>query len=405
MKLMEQKQIVQKQIQHNYMSQLIGAALLALSMGTASASVGAMGDPDDPQTDKKMEVRTQVMVMNNGQTTTRTETSVFPEKASFFTTSNGGMHFFSSAEPVKNAPYSAEAISETVQKLADGNTISSKSSMLNFRDSAGRSRTEVRNAKGETTQIMISDPAGSVLTLNPATKTATKLETKVNFVGGKLPAGGIREINVEKIRKGKEGGENVEVRAIVGDAKPGEKTVVVRRVEGGELSSTSATTSATNHMQGKEITIDVRGPEHGSAIGMLANGPDGAFMRLFADSKWAAKKQSKTLGTKEIEGVKAEGKLTSYEIPAGEIGNAQALVVSDEVWTSPELQLVVYSKHSDPRSGDRIYRLTNLKREEVAASQFVAPSDYKVRDLAKEMKVIMKDGLEKTEKVEKIERK
>ena len=83
--------------------------------------------------------------------------------------------------------------------------------------------------------------------------------------------------------------------------------------------------------------------------------------------------------------------------------NAQAIVVSDEVWTSAELQVVLYSKRSDPRSGDRIYRLTNLKRDEVAASQFSVPSDYKVRDLSKEMKVIVKEKNEKAEQSKYVE--
>ena len=47
--------------------------------------------------------------------------------------------------------------------------------MLNFRDSAGRTRTESRNAKGELNQVIISDPNGSVLMLNPMTKPPTRL--------------------------------------------------------------------------------------------------------------------------------------------------------------------------------------------------------------------------------------
>jgi hypothetical protein len=55
-------------------------------------------------------------------------------------------------------------------------------------------------------------------------------------------------------------------------------------------------------------------------------------------------------------------------------------VVSDESWYAPELQVTVYSKHSDPRSGERVYRLANLKREEPAASLFAVPADYTVKD-------------------------
>jgi hypothetical protein len=81
-------------------------------------------------------------------------------------------------------------------------------------------------------------------------------------------------------------------------------------------------------------------------------------------------------------GVKAQGKLRSYEIPAGEIGNAKPIVVSDESWWSPELQITLYSKHSDPRSGDNIYRVDNLRRDEPSAALFTVPSDYTVKDLS-----------------------
>ena len=370
-------------------------ALLAMGSNHVMAQGVGLIDGDEPQNDKKVEVRTQVMVVNDGGHMTRTETKGTGEKINVFATSFGGMHFMSSNDTVKNAPYSAEAISETVQRLADGNSITSKNVMLNFRDSTGRTRIETRNAKGEATQIVISDPNGSVMLLNPMTKSANKIDAKFSVGHAKAAVGGVREINVETIRKPKDGGENIEVRAVVGEAKGGEKTVVIKRAGGVDSDVGTGVSAAGAHA--KAVTIDVRGPEHGSAMGMIANGPDGAFMRLFSDSKWAAKKQTKSLGTKEIEGVKAEGKLTSFEIPAGEIGNAQAIIVSDEVWTSPELQVVLYSKHSDPRSGDRIYRLTNLKREEVAASQFSLPSDYKVRDLSKEMTVIVKEKNEKSE--------
>jgi hypothetical protein len=37
----------------------------------------------------------------------------------------------------------------------------------------------------------------------------------------------------------------------------------------------------------------------------------------------------------------------------------------------------VYSRHSDPRYGETIYRLTNIRRAEPAAELFKVPEDYK----------------------------
>ena len=62
------------------------------------------------------------------------------------------------------------------------------------------------------------------------------------------------------------------------------------------------------------------------------------------------------------------------------------IVVSDETWYAPDLKITVYSKHSDPRSGDRVFKLENLKREEPAAALFTVPSDYAVKDVLAELK-------------------
>jgi hypothetical protein len=100
------------------------------------------------------------------------------------------------------------------------------------------------------------------------------------------------------------------------------------------------------------------------------------------EHKWSAKTETKDLGSREFNGVKANGTLRSYEIPAGEIGNRNAILVSTETWISPELQAVVYQKRSDPRSGESVFRLEDLKREEPAAALFTVPSDYTVKEPA-----------------------
>lgn len=132
---------------------------------------------------------------------------------------------------------------------------------------------------------------------------------------------------------------------------------------------------------------------------------DFGLPHIFSDAKWSTKRQTKPLGTCDFDGVKAEGKRVSYEISAGEIGNVNPIVVSDETWTSAKLQITVYSKHSDPRSGERIYRLGNVKRDEVAASMLVVPGDYKVCDLSKDIGSGMKfEWHAKGDKAKNIER-
>jgi len=102
---------------------------------------------------------------------------------------------------------------------------------------------------------------------------------------------------------------------------------------------------------------------------------------MFGDKKWMGQTDGKKLGMREIGGVQAEGTMHSYEIPAGQIGNRNPIVVTDESWYAPHLQITVYTKHSDPRSGDVEFRVEKLKREQPPATLFTVPADHKVRDV------------------------
>ena len=86
------------------------------------------------------------------------------------------------------------------------------------------------------------------------------------------------------------------------------------------------------------------------------------------------------LGTQVVEGVPATGTRTTTTIPAGAIGNEQPLLIVSEQWFSPELKVLVLTKHSDPRTGETIYRLTNILQTEPTRSLFEVPADYTLRD-------------------------
>ena len=88
------------------------------------------------------------------------------------------------------------------------------------------------------------------------------------------------------------------------------------------------------------------------------------------------------LGTQNIGGVNAQGKRTTRTIAAGAMGNAQPITSTSETWYSPDLQVPVLAKRSDPRMGQSTYALTNVQRAEPSASLFQVPSDYTVQDAA-----------------------
>ena len=83
---------------------------------------------------------------------------------------------------------------------------------------------------------------------------------------------------------------------------------------------------------------------------------------------------------KTIDGIAVEGRKTTTIIPAGQVGNEQPITITSEEWRSPELNLLVLTKHSDPRTGESSYRLQNIVRAEPDRSLFMVPADYTVRE-------------------------
>ena len=287
---------------------------------------------------------------------------------------------FSPRNPVKNAPYSAEVVSEKIQNLPDGNQITRRSSSLTYRDSAGRTRQESRDAKGEVRSIHINDAVeGTRFVMSPSTKTATKIGI------GKDMQKHIDEIT----EKARAMAKNSKLPVTIQSENNGD-TVVVKRVEdsGGEgrkeireevkVRVVRSGNSSDTKGEVRVISSAHDGTNIGNAISeSMRAGPIGMS---FQDGKWSSKTTMTELGTRDFDGVRAEGKRRSYTIPAGEIGNKNPITVTSETWFSPDLQATVYSKQSDPRSGDSIYRLANVLRVEQPLSLFSVPADYTVRD-------------------------
>jgi hypothetical protein len=94
----------------------------------------------------------------------------------------------------------------------------------------------------------------------------------------------------------------------------------------------------------------------------------------------SAESQTEALGKKTIEGIEAEGTRSTVTIAAGQIGNDRPIVIVSERWYSQTLQTVVLSKHSDPRVGENVYRLTKINRTEPAKSLFELPADYQIEE-------------------------
>src|SRR5258708_2923221 len=231
---------------------------------------------------------------------------------------------------VQGAPYSATISNELVQTLADGNRIVQSSSGTTARDSQGRTRQDAvlppignLSAANAPRLVFIQDPvAQTSYTLNLTDKTAQKM--------GMPPAAA----------------------AEPGAAHGGtDKVFIQLRAEPGTMSGALP-------------------PLPPPGIAIHAN--------LAADDH--AQVTTQNLGSQNMEGVQVNGVRTTRTIPAGQIGNDRPISIVTEVWTSPELKTVVYSKRSDPRMGEQTFQLKNIVRGEPDASLFTVPADFRITE-------------------------
>jgi hypothetical protein len=122
------------------------------------------------------------------------------------------------------------------------------------------------------------------------------------------------------------------------------------------------------------------GGKHGSGADGKAQGFEQRMQQRMAKEAASGELKKESLGTQVINGVNAEGTRITRTIPAGQVGNDRPIQVVFERWYSPDLQVLVKSTHSDPRSGTTTYMLANVQRAEPAATLFTVPSDYTVEE-------------------------
>jgi hypothetical protein len=253
---------------------------------------------------------------------------------------------------VQGKPYSAEAVTESIQTLGDGNRIVNRSSSSVYRDSEGRTRREqtlnaiggFANASEPIQTIFINDPvAGVSYTLDSRTHVAhktmpLKIEQKFGPIGS-APVGAPLPKFEFKL-----------------ETKPGAPAVPIGPPGAGAPMAV-----------GEHFSIRTESGGVGYAMTRRKTGDDKNAVH-------------ESLGRQTIEGVEADGTRVTITIPAGEIGNERPIEIVSEQWYSPELGVLVMSRHSDPRSGETTYRLTNINRVEPEKSLFEVPAGYTVSE-------------------------
>ena len=261
---------------------------------------------------------------------------------------------------VKGAPYSAEAVTESVQTLADGNRIVNKFTSQVYRDGEGRTRRE-QTLKGLGGVGTGEEPLQTIFINDPVAGVTYSLDTRSQTAHKSMP---FRFQVTKKTGVGVGGGGG-------GDAQ----TFEFKTAQGANVVVSSSSSAAPQ--AGTRVVTPGAEVDH---FTMRTEGAAGYVFKTRPNASASDVKEEK-LGTQMIEGVQAEGTRRTTTIPAGEIGNERPIEMVSERWYSPELQLVVMTRYSDPRSGETTYKLTNINRTEPAKSLFEVPPGFSVKEM------------------------
>ncbi|HJT88677.1 MAG TPA: hypothetical protein VJ732_12495, partial [Bryobacteraceae bacterium] len=198
------------------------------------------------------------------------------------------------------------------------------------RDGQGRVRREMPG------EVTISDPVASVrYVLHPDTQTATKMQ-------------------IFKIRRDSNG-----------RGEEGDRVFVFAGGRGETGAPASPPQPVT--MQFRTMTADG------------GRGPAGYSLTLDGQTVNTTP-QKEDLGQQAIEGVNSKGTRVTNTIPAGAIGNDREIKMVTETWISPDLQIPMMRKTTDPRSGEHYFHLTNVRLGEPDPSLFQVPTGWQVSE-------------------------
>jgi hypothetical protein len=227
---------------------------------------------------------------------------------------------FGVGKVVTGLPFSADETTTTTQVLADGNRIVNRSTSKVYRDAQGRTRTE--NTLGNIGALPASEARVSIMINDPVAGTHYVVSPN--------------EHSFFKMEAAHQVASDQMVMKMADEAK------AKARTEAGNTSTLTYSTMARHSIEKSAKTED--------------------------------------LGNQNMEGVLVKGTRTTTTIAAGSMGNDRDINIVMERWYSPELQMNIMTKRTDPRMGETVFQVTNLSRSNPDPSLFVPPADYQLKD-------------------------
>lgn len=268
----------------------------------------------------------------------------------------------------KNNPYSAREVREFKQILGDGTVISRQSTRLLARDQAGRTRQELQQPDGSS-RVFINDPvAKEAFILDPQKRTGCRANFDARAInhcysqikGDWKPLG-------FALHSSDSGG--------LGMLKPQDDLTV-------EISPRAEIIDLSKKYAFKHEFFDHAAPTPGAASLLTPPAPPVPAVPPPVARDGRATGSVNTQVTREkksghpYQGLNVDTDRTVETIAVGSIGNNKAIVTEHERYYSPELKTNVYVRRSDPRNGESVYRMVDVKRHEPDAQLFRAPAGY-----------------------------
>jgi hypothetical protein len=238
---------------------------------------------------------------------------------------------------VRDAPYSAEAVTSLKQTLGDGTHIERRSTAKTYRDRAGRVRRE-QTVIGLESLTPLSDALAIVTILDPVEGVTYVLDARLR-IASRTPMD--------------QRGRNI---VVAPPPPPPPPPAPAPRQAGSDR--------LARQIERQRLFDDVN--------------RDGLVDPLVPfSSDWPSTIRTRS---QEIEGLMSTGATVTATIPAGAVGNDRDMVLTLERWESVDLKVIVLSRNTDPRTGVLEYRLTNITRAEPPADLFRVPTGYRVVD-------------------------
>jgi hypothetical protein len=289
----------------------------------------------------------------------------------------GGVSMVSSSDtPQRGNPYSAKETRQFKQTLGDGTQITRQSVRILARDGEGRTRQELQQPDGSS-RVFINDPvAKQAIILDPQKKTACKSGFDSDAIHDcfKQMRGDWKPLGFSFNASSKSG---IAMMTATDDVRvnvsPNARVIDLTQ-SGRSGEGQNKTWSKWWSCSGAQCDSGTMPAPPPAPVAPAPPVPPIAPLSPLSNAKDGSVKRERI--TQTYEGLRVDVDRSVETIAAGSIGNSRAIESVYERFYSPELKMTVFRRSADPRNGESIYRMENIKRSEPDVGAFRIPAGF-----------------------------